>query len=246
MVNSYVCVDVETTGLNAKEEKIIEIGAVKVVEGQITDRFQTFIQPGRKLDARIVALTGITDDMLEGAPSASEVMVQFQEFCGDLPIMGHNLQFDYAFIKRAMVNEKLSFEKRGLDTLRISRQYLPELESRNLGFLCNHFQIEHTAHRALGDAEATSALYQILCQLFYERAASEGCKVFIPAPMNYNVKRDKPITIAQKEQIIRYCEKLGIVLNQDLNYMSRSEASRFIEKHRLEYKGRNGERYEKK
>ncbi len=246
MINSYVCLDVETTGLNPKEEKLIEIGAVKVIDGRITEHFQSFIQPGRNLELRIAELTGITDEMLEGAPLLGEVMRRFQAFCGDLPILGHNLQFDYAFIKRAMVNEKLAFEKRGLDTLRIARQYLPELESRNLGFLCTYFHIEHKAHRALGDAEATSSLYQILCELFYEKATEEGTKVFIPTPMNYNVKRDKPITIAQKEQIIRYCAKLGITLKQDLDFMSRAEASRFIEKHRLAYKGQNGERYERK
>ena len=167
MITNYVCVDVETTGLNPKEEKLIEIGAVKVLDGQIVERFQSFVHPGRPLEARIVALTGITDEMLSGAPKPAEVLVKFKDFCGELPIMGHNLQFDFAFIKKAMVNEKLVFEKQGLDTLRIARKYLPELESRKLGFLCRYFSIEHTAHRALGDAEATSILYTKLCQLFY-------------------------------------------------------------------------------
>lgn len=236
MITSYVCVDVETTGLNPKEEKLIEIGAVKVKDGQIVERFQSFVSPGRPLEARIVALTGITDEMLIDAPKAAEVLTQFKAFCEELPIMGHNLQFDYAFIKKAMVNEKLAFEKKGLDTLRISRKYLPELESRSLGFLCQHFAIKHTAHRALGDAEATSILYTKLCRLFYERAEAEGCKVFTPVPMIYNVKREKPITIAQKEQVTRYCAILGISLNRDLDSMTRSEASRFIERHRLEVK----------
>ena len=236
MITSYVCVDVETTGLNPKEEKLIEIGAVKVVDGRIEERFQSFVHPGRPLEERIVALTGITDEMLIGAPKPVEVLSKFKDFCEDLPIMGHNLQFDYAFIKKAMVNENLVFQKNGLDTLRIARKYLPELQSRSLGFLCQHFSIEHTAHRALGDAEATSVLYTELCRLFYERAEAEGCKVFIPAPMIYNVKREQPITIAQKEQIARYCATLGISLNRDLNSMTRSEASRFIERHRLAVK----------
>lgn len=236
MITSYVCVDVETTGLNPKEEKIIEIGAVKVVDGQIAERFQSFVKPGRLLEPRIVALTGITDEMLNDAPGQADVMGKFQEFCGDLPLVGHHLAFDYAFLKKAMVNEKLSFEKSGLDTLRISRKYLPELESRSLEFLCRHFDIEHTAHRALGDAEATGILYTKLCELFYKKAKEEGCKVFIPSPMIYNVKREKPITIAQKEQVTRYCAMLGISLNRDLDSMTRSEASRFIESHRLEVK----------
>ena len=236
MIKDYVCVDVETTGLNPKEDKIIEIGAVKVQNGEITERFQSFINPGRKLDVRIAALTGITDEMLMDAPQAKEVIISFKAFCGELPIMGHNLSFDYAFIKRAMVNEKLTFEKQGMDTLKIARKYLSGLESRSLEFLCKHFDIAHTAHRALGDAEATCILYGRLCELFYEQATAEGSTVFMPAPLLCNMKRDKPITIAQKEQVVRYCDRLGITLNKDVNVMSRGEASRFIEKYRLAFK----------
>ena len=133
MVTSYVCVDVETTGLNPKSENIIEIGAVKVVDGQVVDTFQSFLKPRKPLEDRIVALTGITDEMLVDAPDGKKVMLLFAEFCGDLPLVGHNLIFDYAFLKRAMLNEKLSFERKGVDTLKIARKYLPELESRNLG-----------------------------------------------------------------------------------------------------------------
>lgn len=236
MITSYVCVDVETTGLNSKEEKLIEIGAVKVLDGQVTERFHSFLYPGRSLGPRIVALTGITDEMLKDAPGPDLVMARFKEFCEDLPLLGHNLSFDYAFLKRAMVNARFSFDKSGLDTLRISRKYLPELESRSLEFLCKQFEIKHTAHRALGDAEATSILYEKLCQLFYEKANKEGCKVFVPTPLIYNVKRETPITIAQKEQITRYCALLGISLNRDINAMTRSEASRFIERYRKDAK----------
>ncbi len=236
MIKDYVCVDVETTGLNPKVEKIIEIGAVKVINGEITERFQSFLYPGRELEPRIVALTGITDEMLSDAPAGKEVMPAFKEFCGELPIIGHNLSFDYAFIKRAMVNEKLKFEKTGIDTLKIARKYLSQLESRSLEFLCKYFAITHTAHRALGDAEATSILYNKLCELFYEQAQAEDSKVFAPVMLTCNVKRDQPITIAQKEQIGRYCDRLGIVLNRDVNTLSRGEASRFIEKYSLKFK----------
>ena len=240
MVTSYVCVDVETTGLNPKSEKLIEIGAVKVLDGQVAETFQSFLNPGRTLEPRIVALTGITDEMLQDAPVAAQVMPKFHEFCGELPLIGHNLIFDYSFLKRAMLNEKLSFEKKGIDTLKIARKYLPELESRNLGFLCQHFKITHTAHRALGDAQATAQLYEILRTMFYERAAEEGCGVFEPKLLLHNAKREQPITVAQKEQITRYCARLGISLEQDLNAMSRAEASRFIEKYRLAYKALEG------
>lgn len=236
IVTSYVCVDVETTGLNARTDKLIEIGAVKVKNGVITECFQSFVCPGRSLEPRIVELTHISDEMLLHAPKPSEVMPRFLAFCEELPLMGHNLSFDYAFLKKAMVNEKLSFEKSGIDTLRIARKYLPELESRSLGYLCTHFEIPHTAHRALNDAEATSDLYEKLCTLFGEKAQKEECKAFLPSVLNYHVKREKPITIAQKEQITRYCKALGIAIDWDLEQMSRSEASRFIEKHRLAFR----------
>ncbi len=236
MITSYVCVDVETTGLNAKEDKIIEIGAVKVIEGNTTEQFHTFLQPGRPIGTRIEALTGITDEMLIGAPLAKEIMPKFLEFCECLPLLGHNLMFDYAFLKKGMVNEKLNFEREGIDTLRIARKYLAELESRKLEFLCRYFDIRHTAHRALGDALATNELYVKLCNLFYEKAVQESQNVFLPVPLLYNVKKETPITISQKEQVERYCQKLGIVLDRDLNLMTRSEASKFLQKYHLQYK----------
>ena len=237
MVTSYVCVDVETTGLNPKSENIIEIGAVKVIDGQVVGTFQSLLKPRKPLEDRIVALTGITDEMLADAPEGKRVMPLFAEFCGDLPLVGHNLIFDYAFLKRAMLNEKLSFERKGVDTLKIARKYLPELESRNLGFLCQHFEITHTAHRALGDAEATVQLYEILKQRFGEKAEAEDCTMFAPKMLVHNAKREQPITIAQKEQIVRYCARLNLVLGQDLNAMTRAEASRFIEKYHAAFKG---------
>ena len=237
MVTSYVCVDVETTGLNPKSENIIEIGAVKVLDGQVIDTFQSFIKPRKPLESRIVELTGITEAMLADAPDGKKVMPLFSEFCGDLPLVGHNLIFDYAFLKRALLNEKLSFERKGVDTLKIARKYLPELESRNLGFLCQHFDIEHTAHRALGDAQATVQLYEILKKLFYKKAVSEESTVFAPKMLVHNAKREQPVTIAQKEQIAKYCARLNLVIEQDVHTMTRAEASRFIEKYHAAYKG---------
>lgn len=237
MITSYVCVDVETTGLNPKSEKLIEIGAVKVSDGQVTECFQSFLNPGRPLEPRIVELTGITDDMLADAQTGAQIMPKFREFCEDLPLLGHNLIFDYSFLKRGMLNEKLTFDKMGIDTLKIARKYLPELESRSLGFLCQHFQIIHTAHRALGDAQATVQLYEILRKRFYERAVAEESTVFTPKLLMHNAKREQPITVAQKEQITRYCARLNLTLEQDLNAMTRAEASRFIEKYHAVVKG---------
>lgn len=236
MITDYISVDVETTGLNPKEERIIEIGAVKVSQGKIIDTFQSFLKPGRALEERIVTLTGITDQMLANAPQPQEVIRSFHLFCGTLPLLGHQIGFDYSFLKRAMVNERLPFEKMGLDTLKIARLYLPELESRSLVYLCQYYGIAHEAHRALGDAMAAHILYQKLCEAFYERAEREASGVFSLKPLICHVKREQAITIAQKEQIKRYCERLDIRLDREIQSMTRSEASRFIEKYRIAYK----------
>ena len=164
MIEDYICLDLETTGLNPKTDKIIEIGAVKVRNGIIIDSFETFVAPERKLEQRITELTGITDKMLENAPSKEEIISKFLEFAEEDVLLGHSVLFDYSFIKRAAVNCRLTFERKGIDTLKIARKYLPDLESRSLGSLCPHYGIAHCAHRAMADAVATVSLYKKLCE----------------------------------------------------------------------------------
>ena len=104
MDRSYVAIDIETTGLDAKQDKIIEIGAVKVIDGEETERFSTFVNPRRELPERIVQLTGIQASMLEDAPDIEDVIKDAVEFAGDLPLLGHRILFDYSFLKRAALN----------------------------------------------------------------------------------------------------------------------------------------------
>jgi len=111
-VRDYLCVDLETTGLNPKTDKIIEIGAVKVKKGEIIDTFATFVRPGKALPERIRELTGIAGTDLEGAPLIGEVLPQFLEFAEELPLLGHSILFDYSFLKRAAVNAGRAFEKK--------------------------------------------------------------------------------------------------------------------------------------
>lgn len=224
MIQDYVCLDLETTGLNPKTEKIIEIGAVKVRDGKITDRFESFVAPNRKVDQKIIELTGITEEMLVGAPEREEVIPQFLEFAGLDILVGHSLMFDYSFIKRAAVNCGFVFEREGIDTLKLARKFLPELESRRLGFLCGHYEIEHSAHRALADAEATSILYGKLCQEFYTE------EDFKPIPLLYKVKKEAPATKAQKERLYRLLDKHRISIEIEVEKMTRSEASRYTDK----------------
>lgn len=230
MINSYVSIDLETTGLNPKKDKIIEIGAVKVKEGKIQEEFCTFINPGIKLPERITELTGIREKDIENAPFIDKKIEALLSFTENLPLLGHSVLFDFSFVKKAAVNQKKSFEKKGIDTLLISRKYLSELESRNLGFLCQYFKIPHQEHRALEDAKATHFLYQELCRKFYEENA-----VFALKDLIYQIKKESPITKHQKERLYELIEKHKLIVDYQVEHLTRNEASRYTDKILSEY-----------
>lgn len=231
MLKNYVSIDLETTGLNPKTDKIIEIGALKVVDGKVVDTFSTFVNPGRKLEERIVELTGIRDEDLCEAPRIEEVLPKIFDFIGDFCLLGHSILFDFSFLKKAAVNNRLTFEKEAIDTLKISRKYLAELEHRSLDYLCEYFEISHKAHRALADAEATHILYGKLLEKFY----SEEDELFQPKKLIYKAKKDSPATNSQKERLYRLTERHKITLDVEIEMLSKSEASRIVDKLRMQY-----------
>lgn len=145
MVKDYVAFDLETTGLNCERDEIIEIGALKVKDGKVTERFARLIKPKLSVPPEITAITGITNEMLESAPPVEKVIPEFVLFCRDEILLGHNVMFDYKFTKVYAKRYGLPFEKKGLDTLKIARKVLPELESRSLGALCEHYEIVNQA-----------------------------------------------------------------------------------------------------
>ena len=241
MLTDYVSIDLETTGLNPKTDKIIEIGAVKVCNGVVTDRLTTFVNPGRSLCEKVTELTGITNEDVKEAPAISEVIARVCEFTGDEVLLGQNLIFDYSFLKKAAVNEKLSFERQGVDTLRLARRFLPELESKSLSALCAHYGITLDAHRAYNDAYAT---HEVFCRL-YEEFSQKEMDLFLPKPLCYSVKKEGPITKKQVEQLQRLAVKYDIrVINktvfladrkcipedQDIMMLTKNEASRLIDR----------------
>lgn len=236
MTDSYVCIDLETTGLNPKTDKIIEIGVVKVADNRVIEEWETFVNPGRMIGERITELTGIRDEQLEPAPTIEEVLPKLLEMVGDSVLLGHSVLFDYSFVKKAAVNQRLSFEKDGIDTLKIARKYLANLESRSLPSLCKHYGISHNAHRALHDARATVELYGKLAEQFYDREEAEGKKsLFCPKRLCYQAKRDTPITIPQKEQLYKLVDKHKLIIDYEIDKLTRSEASRRIDRLLAEY-----------
>ena len=129
-LQDFICLDLETTGLNPKRDRIIEIGAVKVRNGQIVETFQQLIDPKQQLEERVEMLTGISSKELEGQPTIQNVLPSLREFLGEDVLLGHRVLFDYSFLKRAFTNEKISFERKGIDTLKLARQFVTECESK--------------------------------------------------------------------------------------------------------------------
>ncbi len=224
---NYIAVDIETTGLDAKKEKIIEIGAIRVEHGQETAQFHRMVNPHRTLEERIVELTGITDEMVETAPDIGDIIGEFLDFCGELPVLGHHIIFDYSFLKRAAVNAGKTFERQGIDTLRLCRIYMPDEEKKNLASACAFYQIKREgAHRALGDARDAHHLFQVLLM-----QAKEGDEEFFaPKPLNYKVKREQPASKKQKEDLRELVKYHRIELPVQIEHLSRSEASRIKDK----------------
>lgn len=231
MINSYVSIDLETTGLNPRLDKIIEIGAVKVIDGEAVGSFSTFVRPGVHLEEKVTVLTGITDADLEGAPVIEEALPELLEFLGQLPLLGHSILFDFSFLKKAAVNQRLTFEKEAIDTLKIARRYLNGLECRTLEYLCAYYGIPHQAHRALADAEACNQLYRKLAALYDQ----EEDGLFQPSKLAFKVKRETPATEHQKERLYQLIKKHKLIIGYDVEMLSRSEASRYTDRILAEY-----------
>lgn len=225
---SFTVVDVETTGLDPKKDKITEIGAIRVENGRVSDTFHSLVNPGRSLDERIVELTGLTDGDLKEAPYIQDIIGAFAGFETTGCLLGHSVLFDYSFLKRAAVNEGVVFEKKGIDTLAISRKYLQDLESRSLPYLCGHFGIVHRAHRALSDVEATLDLYEVLKERFGQDGDAD--RWFLPKPLIYQVKKEQPVTKKQKEQLKRFLSYYHIESEYNINRMTKNEASRYLDR----------------
>lgn len=159
--DTYVVFDIETTGLSKEKEMITEIGAVKVADGKIIDRFSTFVNPQRPISAEITKLTGITDDMVKDAPTIENVLPEFLKFCEDTVLVAHNASFDTGFIRIAAERAGLGeLHHTIVDTLELARALLPELNKHKLDIVCEHLGVTLNGHhRAVNDAEATAEVF---------------------------------------------------------------------------------------
>lgn len=227
MTDSYVAVDLETTGIGAKKEKITEIGMVKVRNGRVVETYHTLVNPHREIPEEIVKLTGIRDDMVKDAPDIETVIEDVLAFCEGFPLLGHQLMFDYGFLVQAAVNRKLKFQKEGIDTLKLCRQFMPAEEKKNLSAACAYFGIRpETAHRALSDAMAAHLLYEELKRRF----GTEHEEAFEARVLQYKAKKEKPASKRQKQHLQDLIKYHRINVSVQIEHMSGNEISRMIDK----------------
>lgn len=163
-------VDIKTTGFSPLREEIIELSAVKIINGKIEDLFQTFVKPSKSVPGKIHELTGIDDLMVRDAPTIDVVIPKFIEFVDDAIIVGHNASFDMGFIEESTSKLGIAFEYKSIDTLALSRLLWPELNGYsldNITKICGVDLINH--HRTIDDARATAEAYLKMVEILTER-----------------------------------------------------------------------------
>ena len=171
--DEIVCFDIETTGLKVTQEAITEIGAVRLRNGEIVETFQTFVDPERRLTPEIIGLTGITDDMLRGAPKLKDALTAFLAFAGDAPLAAHNAEFDISFIRAGCRKCGIPFEPTYIDTLILAQNLLPGLGKYKLDIVAEHLQLpQFNHHRASDDAVPVAQMLTKFFPMLEERGVT--------------------------------------------------------------------------
>ena len=168
--DEFVCFDIETTGLKVDREAITEIGAVVLKNGEIAERFQTFVNPNRRLTPEIIGLTGITDDMLKDAPQLKEALTEFLKFVNGRPLAAHNAEFDIGFIRAGCKKVGLDFHPTYVDSLILAQNLLPDLGKYKLDIVAEHLDLPaFNHHRASDDAATVGYMLIPFWKMLHER-----------------------------------------------------------------------------
>ena len=171
--DEIICFDIETTGLKVTQEAITEIGAVRLRNGEIVETFQTFVDPERRLTPEIIGLTGITDDMLRGAPKLKDALTAFLAFAGGAPLAAHNAEFDISFIRAGCRKCGIPFEPTYIDTLILAQNLLPGLGKYKLDIVAEHLQLpQFNHHRASDDAVPVAQMLTKFFPMLEERGVT--------------------------------------------------------------------------
>lgn len=228
MKTSLVVVDIETTGISPTANMITEIGAIKVVDDQIVDTFSQLINPEANVSEQITQITGLTNEMLKDKPVLGEVFPEFVNFCEDYPLLGHNILFDFSFLKYHGNMLGYPFEKKGVDTYRLATYYLPDLKSKSLTSLIDYFDIHREkAHRAYHDALATFEVYS-----FFKNEMSKPGEsyLFEPYQLQWKAQKTSPITPKQIAFLSSLIDKHHMYEHVIVSELTKSEASRMIDR----------------
>ncbi len=184
LTGEFVAFDLETTGLSSVHDTITEIGAVLMRDGEAVETYRTFVDPKRRLDPKTVELTGITDEMLRGAPDIAEALPDFLRFCGDRPLVAHNADFDVGFLKAACERLHIAFKPTYIDTLILAQNLLPHLSKHKLNVVADALSLpEFNHHRASDDA--------LTCGLIYLRLAKDLAESGVEDVQSINAAMEK-------------------------------------------------------
>lgn len=174
-INATYCVlDLETTGLSAKTEKITEIGIMKIQNGEVVDEFCEFVNPEKPIPKRVQEVTNITDEMVANSPTIDVLFPKVLDFIKDSVLVAHNASFDIGFLKNVAKNLGYKFDYTYVDTLPLARKLYPELKKHKLGKIAEHLKIKvEVAHRALDDVDTTVKILKEMMKTLKERGAKK-------------------------------------------------------------------------
>ena len=222
MTDTYVVLDIETTGLSPYEDKIIEFGAIKCVGGEITGRYETLINPEIPIKSNITAITGINNNMVANAPVISCVIKEILDFVGDSVIVGHNIGFDYRFIAKAAADFGIKYHADVIDTFILAKQLIEDIGSRSLESLCDYFQITNVHHRAMADVMSTYEIFnKFMAMSGFEAKTSR---------MIFKANKVLPATEKQIKFLLDLINRYDIPYEKNIKSLTKSEASREIDK----------------
>ena len=171
---TYCVLDLETTGLSFRTDKITEIGIMKVKDGEVIDEFSTFVNPERPIPQRVVEVTNITDEMVKDAETIDKVFPKMLDFIGDSIIVAHNADFDVTFLKYNAKELGYSLENTSLDTLRLSKYLFPDFKKYKLGIIAEKLGIQvDVAHRALDDVDTTVKVLKVMFDMLKEKGVKK-------------------------------------------------------------------------
>ncbi|MGO5165372.1 MULTISPECIES: PolC-type DNA polymerase III [unclassified Candidatus Paralachnospira] len=222
--DTYVVFDIETTGLSAKKNKIIEIGAVKVENGEIIDRFSAFVNPREPIPFEIERLTGINDGMVMDEPPVEEVLPRFLDFCGAAVMVAHNASFDMSFIEYNAEQIGIDFKPTIVDTVALARILLPELKRFKLDTVAKALNVSlENHHRAVDDAEATAHIFTAFIERLEKREVMTLGQVNALGAMSVDMVRKMPtyhVIILAKSEVGRI-NLYRLISMSHLTYFSR-------------------------